>query len=493
VPPMKTILLSFVAISAVAAAQSVGTFIVGANMTSPRTNHTATLLADGTVLIAGFDASGFESADLYDPVAGTIVPIGSMLIDSQITATVLADGRVLLAGTIAQLYDPTTRTFAAVGSGLAIHGCAATLLGNGKVLFTEDPPPYGPSATAELFDPDTGAFLPTGPYASIDIAQFDYAVAPSYGGWDCRRAILLADGRVLVAGGVAAEIYDPRTNTFSLTGTMTQYPNGFKSTLPAWGDPSRAILLLDGMVLFSGGDGDLGPSTEAWLYSPSTGAFVATGNMTTARARNTTTLLPDGTGLAAGARAVVPPQAYGAIDSAELYSPAAATFSTAGEMITPRFGHTATLLTNGRVLITGGTTDDDASPNGLSALSTTELYSPTVLVPAPALFSLSGDGKGQGAIWHATTGQIASASSPAVAGDVLSTYTTSLFEDGVIPPQIAVGDRLAEILFFGDAPGYPGYFQVNFRVPGGVVPGSAVSVALTYIGRPSNAVTMGVQ
>ena len=72
-------------------------------------------------------------------------------------------------------------------------------------------------------------------------------------------------------------------------------------------------------------------------------------------------------------------------------------------------------------------------------------------------------------------------------------YTTSLFEGGAISPQVAIGGKLAEVLYFGDAPGYPGYFQVNFRVPAGVAPGAAVPVRLTYIGRPSNAVTMGVQ
>jgi uncharacterized protein (TIGR03437 family) len=115
------------------------------------------------------------------------------------------------------------------------------------------------------------------------------------------------------------------------------------------------------------------------------------------------------------------------------------------------------------------------------------------LIPAPALFSVSGDGRGLGAIWHAGTGQIASPSSPAVAGEVLSMYTTSLADGSVIPPQVVIGGRLAEVLFFGAAPGYPGYYQVNFRVPVRVAPGAAVPVRLTYLGRSSNDVSIGVQ
>ena len=160
-------------------------------------------------------------------------------------------------------------------------------------------------------------------------------------------------------------------------------------------------------------------------------------------------------------------------------------------MPTARELHTATLLNDGRVLIAGG--DDERYWIPETILSSAELYTPAVLVPAPALLSLSGNGKGQGAIWHSATGQIASPQNPAAAGEVLSMFTTSLMEGGVVPPQVAIGGKLAEILFFGDAPEYPGYFQVNFRVPTGLASGSAVAVRLTYLGRPSNAVTIGVQ
>jgi uncharacterized protein (TIGR03437 family) len=157
-------------------------------------------------------------------------------------------------------------------------------------------------------------------------------------------------------------------------------------------------------------------------------------------------------------------------------------------MITARgFGQTATLLNNNRVLVT-----ESHSPY-FAVTANAEIYHPVVLVPAPQLFFVSGDWRGQGAIWHASTGEIASPSSPAVTGEVLSMYTTSLSEGGLIPPQVAVGGRFAEILYFGPAPGYPGYYQVNYRVPAGVVPRPEVPVRLTYISRPSNEVTIGVQ
>ena len=258
---------------------------------------------------------------------------------------------------------------------------------------------------------------------------------------------------------------------------------------------------MNGKVLIAGGDigdGD-GASVSAELYDPATGTFTATGNLTTGREQNATTLLPDGTVLFAGGHGGVP---VPAVDSTIWLAPKSiipltGAFSAVGAMLTGRDILGATLLNNGQVLITGGNEYYPCGAGGRDPqhpeVSIAELYTPAMLVPAPALFSLAGDGRGQGAIWHATTGEIASLSNPAVAGEVLSMYTTSLADGGVIPPQVAIGGRLAEVLYYGAAPGYPGYYQVNFRVPDGVAPGPAVPVRLTYLGRSNNEVTIGVR
>lgn len=457
-----------------AAGQSPGTFTATGNLTTDRLFPIATLLPNGKVLITGYGFQG-AGAELYDPSTRTFTATGHTGPWSAHSATLLADGRVLIAGGYgygtggvasarAELYDPDSGTFTITGemtTGRVVP--AATLLTNGKVLFLggETPrPPYLADITAELYDPATGVFTPTGT---------DIGAGPG-GGF----ATLLSDGKVLVVGFYSglARLYDPDSGTFSPTGG----PNELHSS---------AILLTNGKVLFTGGIDDNGPDIHAELYDPGTGVFAPTGNMTTPRVDHSATLLADGTVLLAGSQRSEGDGAGRGFASAELYDPVTGTSSATGDMITPRFGQAAVLLPDGTVLIAGGGANGPGEPGARA-----ELYHPFVLKPAPVLLSLA---QSQGAILYAGTSRVVSAADPAIAGEALEIYCTGLIDGGAIPPQFSIGGRMAEVLWFGNTPGYAGLNQINVRVPVGVTPGSAVPVRLTYIGRPSNAVTIGVR
>jgi uncharacterized protein (TIGR03437 family) len=159
-------------------------------------------------------------------------------------------------------------------------------------------------------------------------------------------------------------------------------------------------------------------------------------------------------------------------------------------VVASRYGHTATLLKDGKVLMAGGL-GVTTSPCGNSLPIIAEVYTPNSVAPPPVLLSVSASG--QGAILHASTQQVVSQHNPAVAGEALEIYGTGLIDGGVIPPQVAIGGRMAEVLFFGSAPGYDKLNQINVRVPSGIASGPQVPVRLNYLGRPSDAVTITIQ
>ena len=520
---MKTgLILSilFLTHSPFARAQSAGTFTAVASMATARSFHTATLLQDGRVLIAGGADASFTtvgSAEIYDPVKQTFAPAGNMTAArASHTATLLPDGRVLIVGgeqtpsgpngimpgQSAELYDPSTGSFIPTGSLLmGRQGFNATLLANGKVLITGGAAGLTDAGyimgDAEIYDPAAGAFTAAGAYAG--------ALAGSNTGVFGIGSVsgLLADGTTLFATEPACQVYDPVTATFSLRGpiNVTWAVPGGSTFTPDYIVEQTASLLLNGRILLAGGENeDTGYYRTAQLYDAASGALIPTGNMLKSRGGHTATVLPDGRVLITGGNTEPCGDdgcwVTGPDSTAELYDPLQGVFIDAGSMTTSRYGHTATLLDNGDVVIVGGMSYTGPDPFGgflEASMASAELYHASTASPAPALFSVAADGTGQGIVWHAATGQLASPQNPVVAGEILSMYAAGLAEGGVIPPQVAVGGQMAQVLYFGDAPGYPGYFQVNFRAPPGVASGSGVPVRLTYLFRSSNGVAIAAQ
>jgi len=468
-------------------AQETGSFVRTGDMVVSRSQHTATLLQDGRVLITGgvtnavgnYSATVLASAELYDPTTGTFVATGTMSAARRMhTATLLPDGRVLIAGGYdwfqpigsAELYDPASGTFTTVGGLLNSRGGHdALLLNNGTVLIAggfDGRYPLIPGA--EVYDPGAGIFTAVGPVAGRASCDF------------CPPSVLLADGKVLFALQQPAQLFDPLTGAYSSTGS----PNSVESA---------ATLLMNGRVLFTGGE-DWGRSKSAELYDPATGTFAVTGDMKQRRVWHALTLLPDGTVLATGGETDDCSGNYcyfaGSLASAELFDPSTGFFADAGQMTTSRETHTATLLNDGRVLIAGG-----VGYGGIGlfygSTATAEVYTPRALVPAPTL--LSSAESDDGFILHAGTDIVVSGENPAVAGDTLEIRFTGLRGESVIPPRVTIGGRLAETLFFVTQPDSAGVSAVFVRVPSGIEPGLSAAVRLSYIGRTSNRVTLAVR
>ncbi len=330
--------------------QGVPIWTATGTMIQARDWHTATLLPDGKVLVAGGGANRTElaSAELYDPRTRSWTATGSM-ISARMghTATLLLDGTVLVAGgggcrvpdldctdlASAELFDPRTESWTATGNMIQARDYwhTATLLPDGKVLAAGG----GANGTAELFDPRPGSWTATG---SMGRTVINHA------------ATLLPDGKVLVAG----ELFDPHTGSWTATGRVT--------------GSDTSTLLPDGTVLVSGQSGSV------HLYDPSTGAWTGAGPSPLDQYGLTATLLPDGTVLmAGGARPGRPDNSFVAV--AGLYDPSSGAWTATASLVLARKFHTATLLPDGTVLVAGGSSDI-VDGTGWIRTTSAELYGP---------------------------------------------------------------------------------------------------------------------
>jgi WD40 repeat protein len=353
-------------------------FVPTATLQTSRVGHTATLLADGKVLVAGgVNNTAFPTtAELYDPVSGKFTATTGSLTTIRFwaTATLLKSGKVLLVGgkganleqATAELYDPSTQTFAATTGAMSTERAyhTATLLNDGTVLVTGGLNLAGdgagnPVTTAEIYDPSTNSFtLTTG---SMTVGRFFHT------------ATLLSSGKVFIAGGLSAgvnltstEIYDPATKSFTSAGVMTVVRMGHTATL-----------LPSGKVLLAGGGSGFGASATntAELFDPTAGTFTATNAMTNPRSPHTATLLSSGQVLVAGGAGqffVRGPSS--SISAAELFDPTTGNFTETADMTALRESHTATLLQTGDVLIVGGSDGTIGYSTTTAVYDSAELY-----------------------------------------------------------------------------------------------------------------------
>jgi hypothetical protein len=361
-------------------------FTVTASMAAPRTRHMATLLKDGRVFVIGGATPSFE---LFDPIHGSFASKNSPGTAGGQTATLLLNGKVLVTynDATAGIFDPATGVISATGSMQAARAAStATLLNDGRVLIAGGvDPKSNPLSSAEIFDPAAGTFTPT---ASMQFARSG------------QTATFLPDGKVLVLGGAVptsitvqdslgqhviywqeslntAELFDPTSGTFSQTGSL-----GTARTA------HTATLLKDGTVLVIGGldyAARVGvvyetALTSSELFDSTKGTFAPAASMVTPRAEHSATLRSDGTILVAGGKSVLPRTSKvvfleQSLDAAELLDPMSKAFTPTGSMETPRSGHTATLLQDGRVLVTGGADFTVQSGTQFSTvLSSAELF-----------------------------------------------------------------------------------------------------------------------
>jgi uncharacterized delta-60 repeat protein len=356
--------------SGIASVQAEGSFRFTGSLSQERRLHTATLLPNGKVLVAGgvFSAPGtaISSAELYDPQTGTWSATGSLHTARWFhTATLLVNGKVLVTGGVddgvtkasSELYDPATGVWTETGILQdARYAHTETLLSDGRVLVTGGVKDQAPIATVEIYDPAAGTWS----------SKPDMSTARHY-----HAASLLVDGRVLVTGGYAgqhlssAEIYDPVANTWTSMSSMAAPRYAF----------GQAVLA-DGRVLVAGGFGvdgaGAGILAGAEIYHPVTNIWQSAGSLGVACVGATLTKLPDGEVLAAAGFS-----SNRAVRAADLFNPVTNQWRAISPLRKGRNQHTATLLPDGKVLIVGGSDVD------YTVLASAELYDPDA-PPLPA-------------------------------------------------------------------------------------------------------------
>jgi large repetitive protein len=338
-------------------------------LSTPREGHTATLLPNGLVLVAGgigTNTTAINSVELFDPATQTWTTTNHLnTARGNHTATLLPNGNVLAAsgditGDSAELYDPATGLWTATDRlNSSRHSQTATMLASGRVLVVGGVSTNGFLPSTELFDSANGTWMPT---SAMNQARVNCT------------ATLLSDGRVLVAGDTihrnasSVELYYPSAGRWTNTATMNS--SHYLHT---------ATLLPDGSVLVAGGENaDLTAKPVSERFHPGSGTWTTTGPLNTARYAHAATLLRNGKVLVTGG--------YDwngspvCLASTETYQPGSGTWTTTRSMNTARYLHTATRLTDGRVLVVGG------ELYGL-ALSSAEIYDPAsgVWMPAASL------------------------------------------------------------------------------------------------------------
>jgi N-acetylneuraminic acid mutarotase len=388
-----------------------GGFIVISSMTFARTGHTATLLTNGKVLVAGGGTGGPE---LFDSALGVWSPTGALLTNrSNHTATLLANGKVLVAGggvASAELYDPSVGTWSPAGVMSAMRsGNTATLLTSGKVLVcggTSD-------GSAEVYDPATGSWSAV---ASMSTSRVNHT------------ATLLPGGKVFVVGGgsASAEIFDPSIGTWSPAAPMSVVHAGFTATL-----------LLDGQVLAAAGD------LRSELYDPVLNVWSPPSYMSTiARSNHTATLLPSGKVLVVGGI-----NSGGAMGSAMLYQANPRPSITAISSLSATAGDPGLTLTvrgnnfiSGSVVRWSGLDRTTAFVSGSTL--TASIPAGDVSSPGTAMVTVSNPGPGGGPS-NQTFFSIFSAASPWMATGSMADYRGN-------HTSVVLGNGKVMVLWIGD-------------------------------------------